>query len=51
MYSDVLYLFTHTLRHVQWMLFIGCTFMDVPICMHLLYGDVSVIPVDQGIVI
>ena len=27
MYPDVLYLFTHTLRHVQWMLFIGCTFI------------------------
>ena len=33
LYYDVLYQFSHTLRHVQWMFFIGCTFMDVVVCM------------------
>ena len=32
MYSDVLYLFLHTLGHVQWMLSIGCTFMVLYLC-------------------
>ena len=51
LYYDVLYQFSHTLQHVQWMLFIGCTFMDVVVCMHLLYDDVSIIAIDQYVVL
>ena len=36
LYYDVLYQFSHTLRHVQWMLFIGCTFIVLVILMHFL---------------
>ena len=43
MYPDVLYLFTHTLQHVQWMLFIGCTFILLIILMLFLSGYVSII--------
>ena len=50
-YSDVLYLFSHTLRHVQWMLLIGCNFILLVILMLFLCDYVSIISFCLGDII
>ena len=48
MYSDVLYLFAHTLRHVQWMLLIVFTLILLVILMLYLCDYVSIISLYLG---